>query len=438
MPRVFYGDQLFPARSSVAGGTPVSISGLGLQSKTIVQTANASLPVLTASATQLLIDTPPALDGLYDVQLSDAKTGGSSTMSGVLAIGAGPSDTLKLISGAGTATPVGGRVNTPFAVAVLAQDGFTPVSGASVQFSSSPAAAFSVCGGASSCAVLSDQSGMVSTGTTVLALGVTTLTAKLAPLSYPMPQQVQATVLGISSALDLSLPTPSLWIAQGATINIPLTSLVLSTGNPLNGATLNYQITQGSGTLSSATAQTNATGYASVNLQLNSLSTTVQVSICVGQSNNPCLTFKAFAVPLTSLQLQPVGGTLQICSPWQSLQPVVVRATDSSTPPHIVLGADVFFQGYIGRLPANQPIVWAGEGGISQPGMPVILGKSQATVASDVNGMAFFQLSTGGFSGNIAVIGSASVGNANLQFAAQQLGFEIGTGMSASWFTTEE
>jgi len=208
MPRVFYGDQLFPTRSSVAGGTPVSISGLGLQSKTIVQTANASLPVLTASATQLLIDTPPALDGLYDVQLSDAKTGGSSTMSGVLAIGGGPSDTLKLISGAGTATPVGGRVNTPFAVAVLAPDGFTPVSGASVQFSSSPAAAFSVCGGASSCAVLSDQSGMVSTGTTVLALGVTTLTAKLAPLSYPMPQQVQATVLGISSALDLIFANP--------------------------------------------------------------------------------------------------------------------------------------------------------------------------------------------------------------------------------------
>src|SRR5204863_3247084 len=77
--RVFYGDQVFPARSSVAGGTPVSIRGLGLQSKTVVRTANASLPVVAASATQLLVDTPPAPDGLYDLQLTDAKTGGSST-----------------------------------------------------------------------------------------------------------------------------------------------------------------------------------------------------------------------------------------------------------------------------------------------------------------------------------------------------------------------
>jgi hypothetical protein len=63
-----------------------------------------------------------------------------------------------------------------------------------------------------------------------------------------------------------------------------------------------------------------------------------------------------------------------------------------------------------------------GEAGISQPGMPVILAKSQATVQSDINnGLASFQLSTGGLSGNIAIIGSATAGNSSLPFVARQL-----------------
>ena len=52
----------------------------------------------------------------------------------------------------------------------------------------------------------------------------------------------------------------------------------------------------------------------------------------------------------------------------------------------------------------------------------MILASSQATVVSDANGLTSFSISTGGFAGDIAVIGSASVGNASLQFAAQQLG----------------
>jgi hypothetical protein len=54
--------------------------------------------------------------------------------------------------------------------------------------------------------------------------------------------------------------------------------------------------------------------------------------------------------------------------------------------------------------------------------MPVILGKSQATVQLDANGLASFPLSAGGISGNVAVVGTAIAGSTSLQFAAQQLG----------------
>ena len=82
----------------------------------------------------------------------------------------------------------------------------------------------------------------------------------------------------------------------------------------------------------------------------------------------------------------------------------------------------MFFQSLIGRTPQDQPIVWAGEAGISQTGMPVIIGKTQATVQSDANGLAGFPLSTGGISGDVAILGSASIGNVSVQFAAQELG----------------
>ncbi len=242
------------------------------------------------------------------MQLGDANSCGSSVMSGVLTVGAGPSDIIRMISGTNPATPVGGQAASPFAVMVVAAAGMTPVAGARVRFTSSPAVAFSVCAGTASCTVLSDQSGMASTFMTVLSANVMTLTAKLAPSSYANPQQVQATLLGVSSQPDLSLTTPTVWVAQRATVSVPVTARVLANGNPVGAGTLNYQITRGAGTLRALAAQTDSNGYATVNLQLSSVSAAVQVSICVAPNNSPCQIFNATVVATFSLQLQPVAG----------------------------------------------------------------------------------------------------------------------------------
>jgi len=420
--RVIYGDSVLPPRASVAGGTPLTIGGLGLQSDTSVQTAGVTIPVLASSATQLLVESPPLVDGIYDLLLSDVNTGGSSTMTGVLTVGAGPSDQVKIISGTNLATPVGGQAPVPFAVLVVAADGVTPVAGASVQFTSLPVLGFSACSGGTNCTLLTDQSGIASTFMTPLSIGMMTVIAKLAPATYPSPQHVQVSLTGTSSQIDLSLVTPPVWIAQGATLTLPLSARVLSNGNPVNGSIVNYQITQGLATLSNATAQTDANGNASVNLQVTSVSASVQVSVCVGSGNNICQTLNANVVPLPSLRVQPVAGTLQIVPTGQNFQPVIVRVTDSSNPPNPVLGATVLFLGYIGRLPQNQPIVWIGESSISQPTTPVIVSKSQSTVQSDVNGLASIPLATAGISGNVAVIGTATAGTSAVQFEAQQLG----------------
>jgi hypothetical protein len=420
--RVLYGDSLTPARASVAGGTPLTIAGLGLQANTTVQLGTHSAPVLASSATQLLIDSRAAPDGVFNVLLADTSSGGSSTMTNALTVGAGPMDTIKMISGSNPGTPIGGQAPSRFSVLALAADGVTPVAGASVRFSSSPPVGFSACAGAASCTVLTDQSGTASTYMTVFSAGVLTLTAKLAPASYSNPQQVQTTLLGTSSALDLVLKTPPVWIAQGTSVSLPVAARVLSNGVPVSAETLNFQITAGSGTLSAASGVTDSTGNVSVNLQLNSLAASVRVSVCVAPANSPCQVLSATMVQTSSLQLQPISGMLQIAAAGQIFQPIAVRVTDSSTPPNPVMGASVGFLAYIGRMPGNEPIIWAGESTISQPSMPVILAESQATAQSDISGAASFAISTGGVSGNAAVVGTASAGSNSVEFEAQQLG----------------
>jgi hypothetical protein len=197
-----------------AATTPVAIQGLGFLANTAVGIAGANSPLVAISAKQMLINAPSMADGIQDVVLSDASTGASSTMTGVLTYGAGPTDNIVLLPGPNPAIPVGGQITNPIRVQVLASDGKTPVPGASVFFTSAPAVAFSACGGGASCTVGTDQSGQATTGLTILTPGGITITAKLAPASYTNPQQVQTTVVGRSSALDISLSSVFAFIAR--------------------------------------------------------------------------------------------------------------------------------------------------------------------------------------------------------------------------------
>ena len=134
--RILYGDQVNPARASVAGGTALAISGLGFQANTRITIANVIVPPLAISAAQALITAPAMADGVQTIALADPPTLASSVLSGVLTYGAGPTDTLVLIPLPNPSTPVGGQAPNPVEVRVLAADGKTPVQGASVAFTS--------------------------------------------------------------------------------------------------------------------------------------------------------------------------------------------------------------------------------------------------------------------------------------------------------------
>jgi len=427
--RLLYGDHITPARASVAGGTPLAIAGFGFQENTGVTIGSRNAPPLAASANQIFVTTSAQVDGVQNITLTDPPTQASSVMSGVVTYGAGPTDVLRLVAGANPGTPVGGQAPNPIRVQALAPDGITPVAGASVFFTSSPPAAFGACTGGGSCTVLTDQSGQAASFVTALTTGVITITAQLAPASYTSPQQVQTTLVGCEmcngTGLDLALVPQSVSVAQGATVNVNFAARVLSGGIGQPNQTVNFcQFTPGQGCLPgswSVTTTTDAHGYAQATLPIANMNSEVQGNVCVEPNFNPCVNFSVVPVPLSALQLQPVAGNLQLVVVGQTFQTVAVRVTDASVPPNPVLGANVLFQSLLGRTNNNAPIISGGDTNITTNPLPIILGTSQASVTSDVNGLASMQPSTGGFQGALAILGTVTAGPGNMPFQLQSL-----------------
>jgi len=410
---VLYGDSASPARVSVNGGA-ITLQGTGFAPGLAVSVGNTAVPVLANNSSQMLVAVPAQTDGPQTITVSDPVSGAFSIMTDVLTYGAASTDQIVLLQGANPPTPVGTQATNPVIARVLAADGVTPIDGATVGWSSTNGAALSACGGGTACSTITDENGIALTGVTPTATGNAVITATLAPGVYNPTQSVAATMTATSTSLDIGVTTPLLWIAQGASVSVPLTARVVSLGVPQNGKTVNFVIGQGSGSLSAASAVTNSQGYASVTLTLTNFSSSVQVSACVAPANAPCQTFSGNAVAAGLLQMHAVAGAGQVVA-GTAFQPLTVRVTDSSSPPNPVLGASVLFQATVMRPVGNGLSQGSGESMAGQTGMPVILSESQATVQSDVNGLASIVPSVGSFTGTLEIQIQISAGTGLLQ-----------------------
>jgi hypothetical protein len=418
--RLFYGDSVTPARASVAGGTAIGVLGYGFQNNSTLNVAGTNLALLSETSNQIIATTQPRPDGLQNIVLTDANAGGSSTMTGALTVGAGPTDTIRLLSGTNQKAPVGGQAPNPIVMQAVTANGITPVAGASVFFTATPPVAFSACGGGATCTVVTDGTGQVSTFVTVLSSGVMTITAELAPASYRSPQEAIADMVGTSSSLDIALAPQNTEIAQGATVNFPLTARVLSNGVPQPNRTVDYILVKGTAMLSATSATTDSNGYAASTLEIGNMSGDVQVAVCVAPQNVPCLTFYGTSVPASVIQLQGVAGISQLVLVGQPFQPVTVRAVDNSSPPLPVLGAPIGFESIVGRINSNVPVITIGDLNITQPNLPIILSSTLQTITSDSNGLATFQPNNG-VQGATVILGTAAIGPGSVNYQLQSL-----------------
>ncbi len=428
---LLYSDSAVPARVSVAGGVS-TLNGIGFNPGQQVIVCSSISPsgsciggnngsTLSASASQIQALLPSAAqDGTATIQVADPVSGGFSQMIGALTYGASPTDLLLLLQGAEPSTPVGSAAANPIRVRAVAADGVTPVSGATIAWSSTNGLQFSVCSGANSCSALSDEVGESSTSVTPTATGPSAITITLAPVVYSPPQAQQASVVGTSSTLDLAAVTPMRWIAQGATLAVPLTVEVLDLGAALPNVTINFVITQGTASLSESSATTNSSGFATVTANLTNLNALVQVSACVLPNSAPCQTFNLFSTPATVWTLETVSGSSQFVLMGQTFQPLVMRVTDGSAADNPVMGVNVSFATTLARVSPNQGSQQNGEGLDGGNGLPILLGSSQAQVLSAQDGTASI-LPTAGSVGPCEVFITVTAGSSTAQFEMENL-----------------
>jgi hypothetical protein len=428
---ILYSDKVTPARLSMAGGV-TTLNGIGFNPGQQVTVCSSILPegscvgghngsTLSATASQIEVAAPAGLqDGIVSIQVTDPANGAYSQMIGALTYGALPTDLLLLLQGVEPATPVGSQAANPIRVRAVAADGITPVSGATLAWSATNGVQFSVCNGASSCSVLSDEVGESSSWATPTATGQSTITVALAPASYSSPHLQQATIVGTTSMLDLVAVTPTRWVGQGATLAVPLTVEALDLGVPMANVNVNFAIAKGAASLSSSSGTTNSLGFASITVTLTNQSANVQVTACVAPNNNPCQTFTLFSTPTSSWTLETVSGSSQIVVTGQSFQPLVMRVTDGSPAANPVMGVNVSFATTLARVSSTLVGPIGVDSGVERDGIPVLLGSSQAQIASDQNGLASI-LPSAGSVGPCDVYITVGAGPSMMQFLMESL-----------------
>jgi hypothetical protein len=408
---LLYGDAVTPSRTPAHGGTSITLQGMGFKPNMTVAVGGQNATLLAASANRITAAAPPLTDGEQSVTITDSDNGSSTTLQNALTYGAGPNDVIRLTQGTNPQTAVGGEAPSAIRVLVTTPDGVTPVSGATVQWSTTNGATLAACNGTASCTAFTDESGKAETRVRVGAVGAAYVTAMLAPASYSPAKQVQAPVSGTSSAKDISILSPKVWVAQGATVDLPLTARLLANGIPLVGQTLNFMVGIGSGSPSPASAATDSSGYARSALHLNAISGDVQGTICLAPGNNPCQTFYVLAVAPSALRLEKVAGSNQAIPAGQSFQPIWARVTDSAAPANPVAGASVVFSTKLFAPYAGAPVESNGESTVSQHPQRIILGSSQGAALSDPYGLVSVTPNTGGLNRPLDVEVEASAGS---------------------------
>lgn len=416
---LLYSDTVTPARLSLAGGV-AALNGTGFNPGLLVSVAGNQSETLSASASRMEVAVPAgSRDGTASIQVTDPVSGGFSQMIGALTYGASATDSLLLLQGAEPATAVGSPAANAIRVRAVAADGITPVNGATIAWSATTGLQFSVCGGATSCSVLSDAAGESSSWVTPTATGASTITIALAPGSYSPPQMRQVTVVGTSSTLDLVAMTPTRWVGQGATIAVPLTVEALDLGVPKANVAVNFTVTKGATSLSAGSGITNGSGFATITAQLTNQSADVQVSVCVARTNAPCQTFTLFSTPSSLWRLETVSGSSQVVPVGHVFQPLMMRVTDGSLAANPVMGVTVTFETTLARV-SPDPIGPPGGDALVGSGLPVLLGSSQAVVVSNQDGLAAIVPSVANV-GPCDVFIMVSAGPSSAQFRMESL-----------------
>ena len=321
---VLYADTVTPANLPASGG-PITIQGMGFRLADTVLVGGRAALVTSISPNQITAIAPPAASGVtgsVNVEVDDLPTFYAAAIipSGV-SYDSGTGDALTLVTAPMNTVPIG--VPIPFTVTALGPN-LAPAGGVTVIYTVTSGSATLGCGLAV-CSVTATGDGRATMMVTAVNGTWSIVTASLTNGS-----SLQAQFAGGTSP-TLSVLTPQLSLAAGATFPWIVQALVLSNRAPAANQSVVWQPISGSGiTLQgSAAALTNSAGIAANTLTVGPLAEgqTASINACLNGTSQ-CVAFTAYGSRPEYALLEAISGTGQTLAASGTPSQIALRLLD--------------------------------------------------------------------------------------------------------------
>lgn len=321
---LLYADSVSPARLPASGG-PITIEGMGFRLADTVLVGGQLAKVESISPNQITAIAPPAASGItgsVDVEVDDQPAFYAAAVipSGV-SYDSGSGDALTLLSAPSGTVPIG----VPIAFTVTAVGpSLAPAGGVTVIFTVTSGTATLACG-LPVCSVVATGDGRATMNVTANDGTWSIVTASLTNGS-----SLQAQFAGGTPPV-LSVLTPRLSLAAGATFTWTVQALVLSSGVPLGNQSVTWQTSSGGGISAqgSLAALTASSGVATKNLTVGPLAEgqTVTINACLNGTGQ-CVAFTAYGARPEYALLRPISGVAQSLAATGTPSEIALRLLD--------------------------------------------------------------------------------------------------------------
>ena len=391
---VLYADTVSPTRLPASGGS-ITIQGMGFRLADTVTVDGQAAIVTSISPNQITAVAPPAAAGVtgsVDVEVDDQPVFyAAAVIPGGVSYDSGNGDTLTIYTAPANTVPIGEPL--PFSVTALGAN-LTPAGGVTVIYTVTSGTATLACG-LPICSVVATGDGRATMNVTATSATWSIVTAALSNGS-----SLEAQFVGGTPAV-LSVLTPQLSLAAGATFTWTVQALVENNGVPLSGQSVAWQNpTSGIATPSPASVTTNSAGIATQTLNVGPLAEgqTASINACLN-GTSACVAFTAFGARPEYAALEAISGTSQSLAASGTPNQIALRLLDMDGNP-MAGGTVALYQALYAWTPPCSPNV------VCPPG--ALLATEASTAISAVDGsVTFLPASLPGVATNLMGLGAS-------------------------------
>ncbi len=335
--RVLYAQNVSPAQVNQAGGEIV-IAGEGFRQGNQVVVNGVPATVLSSSANQIIARVPSmaaagaSMGTPVDVMVMDVATGGTTDVgSGFSYSNVQPG--MAVLVSAPAPLETGVTAAKAFAVRLLEPDGVTPIISEPVQVSVvSGSATLGACGGATTCMLITDATGLVQTAVTGGGAGPVVLNAT----DVNGSAGVQVTVMDTDPSRVASIASAPIYVAAGASVSWTIS--LGATQDGLRAVGVPVVWTASSGLSVSGGALTDGSGSATPTVTASQIPAgTGTVTGCLW--GTVCSSWTVTAVDSSQWRIAVSTGAGQSVSAGTALAPLSLGVTDTAG--HTLQGATV-------------------------------------------------------------------------------------------------